>query len=1186
MIFSVSCGCTHLHWATHYGCAQAYSPAVFWRTPRLDASEVKGRDAADLLRVLSRGIPDEPHDYVFGLGADATAENALAQARRRAVPHVSVYVVGADRVEAQNQKELLDLVWGAVPSRITSLVGDDFFISRVGSDGCGGIVGAQGMAALRGAAHLHGHPALVFDGGPATTYAATNGAGRLLGGGIGPGIQRRFHALDARTDISAQQVLDRLEKAREEGRPIPTFAATAHEAMMTDAFQDFALKGRHVVERWLEETGVPAGAAEDAPANADRRVVCAGGDGDVLMQLLQPGCGGLIEHVPNPTTKRGALGPRYQVEVNKHLVHYGVAAVLAEEEDREEEDPEESGSGATEERRMEAKTGREEQEEAMKEREAMEAKKARARDEESPREGHVGQRVAKRFDVDDGDGIFRGTVDMAAAAGFHIKYDDGDSEDVLEGELEEMRELFAVHGEKVERKPQRAALLKGKKLVRPSADKKTMASLSIPAKPAKKTAKEARKRAARDASVAVVPRIAAATNKNTEEKETAAKKEEKKKTEVKAERTPRAEEKGVQKPKRPQAPAAESTAMSPRRRASPPSKNPDAKKPKAVNSAAAPEPRSFIGKKIAKDFDGNLYFGTVKDYDDSEAPAFWHVEYDDGDEEDYNEKDLIKALKYYNVKEKKVKTQTEAKVKGTQKDTQKPKRVQAPTVESTASSPRRKAPTPEKKSNAKKLKTVESAVASEPQGFVGKRIAKDFGGELYFGTVMDYDDSEESSFWHVKYDDGDEEDYFKKDIIKALKYYKTKEKKDEAKTEAKVEAKVKGTPRAEEEAQKPKRVQAPSAESTVRSPRKRASTSEDKYVAQKPMTIERAVASEPKSFVGKRIAKDFGGDPYFGIVMDYDDSEAPSFWHVKYDDGDEEDYFKKDLIKALKYYKVKEKKAETKTEAKADAKVKGTPSAEEEAQKLKRVQAPAAESMARSPRQRASTLEKKHVAKKPKTVESSAASEPQTFVGKRIAKDFGDDLHFGTVMEYDDSEAPSFWHVEYDDGDEEDYFKEDVIKALKYYEVKKKVETKREVKAQNTPCAEEKERTRKAEKVSEPVDESATKSSKRRMRLVPQEKKPVAKKPKMAESAVVSEPHSFVGKRIAKDFSGDLYFGTVMDYDDTEEPAVWHVEYDDGDNEDYFMKDLIEALKYYHVKGERDKKKNSQCKFPDEDKYF
>ena len=31
LIFSISCGNTHLHWATHYGDDEDYNPQIFWR---------------------------------------------------------------------------------------------------------------------------------------------------------------------------------------------------------------------------------------------------------------------------------------------------------------------------------------------------------------------------------------------------------------------------------------------------------------------------------------------------------------------------------------------------------------------------------------------------------------------------------------------------------------------------------------------------------------------------------------------------------------------------------------------------------------------------------------------------------------------------------------------------------------------------------------------------------------------------------------------------------------------------------------------------------------------------------------------------------------------------------------------------------------------------------------------------
>jgi len=50
-------------------------------------------------------------------------------------------------------------------------------------------------------------------------------------------------------------------------------------------------------------------------------------------------------------------------------------------------------------------------------------------------------------------------------------------------------------------------------------------------------------------------------------------------------------------------------------------------------------------------------------------------------------------------------------------------------------------------------------------------------------------------------------------------------------------------------------------------------------------------------------------------------------------------------------------------------------------------------------------------------------------------------------------------------------------------------------------------------------------------------------------------------KRIAKSFSGELYFGSVTGYNKTDK--LWSIQYDDGDFEEMEWKDLNEAIKLY-----------------------
>jgi len=65
------------------------------------------------------------------------------------------------------------------------------------------------------------------------------------------------------------------------------------------------------------------------------------------------------------------------------------------------------------------------------------------------------------------------------------------------------------------------------------------------------------------------------------------------------------------------------------------------------NEEIANNPRIVINRKIAKDFYGKTFIGTVVGYDDGEYPAFWQVEYLDGDGEDFSYAELMSGLDYF-----------------------------------------------------------------------------------------------------------------------------------------------------------------------------------------------------------------------------------------------------------------------------------------------------------------------------------------------------------------------------------------------------------------------------------------------------------------------------------------------------------------------------------------------------------
>ncbi len=365
------------------------------RTPLLKEEDLKQEDP---IAILSKNLPDEPHDYIFGKSREASSENAVEQSKMRKATNISVYVVSTNRTE----EVLLATIWKTVPSRFFVMTGDDFFKKE---EGRYDTMGTDRLATLTGAVHLHGHPALVFDGGTATTYSATDSDGKIMGGGIGPGIQSKFRSLrndtDALPEISSEEVIARVKEAQKDGKPLPTFARNTQEAMIVDNFQEFALKGRNVIEQWLEKAYKETTPAGGTMVNADRRVLCTGGDGDILMQLLQPHHGGLIEHIRSDGEKsnKKSSNTRYEVQSSKHLIHYGIACVLS-------------------------------------------TQYMLCKGNKLPYGEYVGKRVAKHFNVeaDDGDNIFRGKVAAVIEVegedpDFRIKYDDGDSEDVTVHEL-------------------------------------------------------------------------------------------------------------------------------------------------------------------------------------------------------------------------------------------------------------------------------------------------------------------------------------------------------------------------------------------------------------------------------------------------------------------------------------------------------------------------------------------------------------------------------------------------------------------------------------------------------------------------------------------------------------------------------------------------------------------------------
>jgi len=73
------------------------------------------------------------------------------------------------------------------------------------------------------------------------------------------------------------------------------------------------------------------------------------------------------------------------------------------------------------------------------------------------------------------------------------------------------------------------------------------------------------------------------------------------------------------------------------------------KKTKKSTSKPTKQGKDYEGDRVAKDFDGEIYFGIVGDVwrDSDEEVDLWRITYDDNDAEDMDKKELLKALKLY-----------------------------------------------------------------------------------------------------------------------------------------------------------------------------------------------------------------------------------------------------------------------------------------------------------------------------------------------------------------------------------------------------------------------------------------------------------------------------------------------------------------------------------------------------------
>lgn len=245
-VFSIVCGNSHYRW-----CVLSKDPTDGTLSPTLfwKTAPVPANDMTeDSSRILLRYLPDQAKDYIFGVDSYThTRDRALGFCNSRRMPIVHVYVISTN---AAHEKGIAFL-FRDIPSRVLRLGNTDFYTRQ---QGCYDTLGVDRAAAARAAAGLYGYPCLVIDGGTALTYTAVDVDGQLQGGGICQGLNLRLKSFAPYTDtlpaIKLESALAILEKRHNANEPFGLCARRIDDAILGTIMREMACLLRNIVDEW------------------------------------------------------------------------------------------------------------------------------------------------------------------------------------------------------------------------------------------------------------------------------------------------------------------------------------------------------------------------------------------------------------------------------------------------------------------------------------------------------------------------------------------------------------------------------------------------------------------------------------------------------------------------------------------------------------------------------------------------------------------------------------------------------------------------------------------------------------------------------------------------------------------------------------------------------------------------
>lgn len=451
-------------------------------------------------------------------------------------------------------------------------------------------LGVDRCACLYAAGQFFGHPALVIDGGTALTWTASDDQGQFRGGGIAPGIGVKFRSLHDHT--GALPMIDYLE-LREVVQQV---------ILKEKPLSNYATSTREaILVGVLRETAISLSALvrnwvagirrkQKEHEFTDLHVVVTGGDSWLLAKLLEPRFSNILEEEDGDVTPLSCHGiPRLKIMTQTNLGNHGIAALLKQKAS------------------LIPFTSKLEQirQELLGQRVIMPgtvktgSTTSLTGDKQSQGSGAAEPQPRLRATIYD---IQR--TNSLLKDKFKIKYDDG-SEDILKAEdLYDRLMEFSSLGE-------------------------TYDDFYLPQR---KQIQDNAKKAAENLG-SHIPSVAARMKAAAEELAAASKRQADNElpSAVKAKRVRNTPDHAKPSPDRAAKPAIVIT-----------------------KKMVLADPQAYVTRRVAKYFGKILYFGTVVYFippAENEDEGLWHIQYDDGDNEDYYALELAKFLKLYSQHE-------------------------------------------------------------------------------------------------------------------------------------------------------------------------------------------------------------------------------------------------------------------------------------------------------------------------------------------------------------------------------------------------------------------------------------------------------------------------------------------------------------------------------------------------------